>query len=932
LGRLILSKLFYLLPVVLGLTTAALADNGTSASASSAEGAATTAAQVVAQPETTTTEAGAEDTGTSASADAATSASQSGAVTTTSLIANSESELPEWATSSTENLAPVNNVHPLPVGTEWAQRLYAVGISPETLWVAEGTTQTEEEQRSLMAHRHYFMGWYYLELSQPGRALEEFSEALKYDPENSHILLDAARAHLAVREVAEADKLINRVLDDETTNVEALRLRAESELAASDAASGDEKESLLKKAVADLEKARGLQPKNLEVLRGLAKAYVQQQEVEKVVSVYRDIVAVDPRDTYSLLILAQVLSRMDRPQEAIQYYQKVIEQRRSFIGGYIYLGQIYERMKRYGDALDLYKQAILVDPRNSDVLRRFEELVTEINGAKNTSKILAEYEKFVSEYPGNTEVRRIFAEKLAAENKLDRAAEQYQKILEIDPENVEACISLGKLYAQQKNYDKAGEYLRKAIDIDPEKLELYDSIASMLLAEGDAEQAVSIYRKAIDANPRSEKLYISLAALLENDDKTTEAIHVMENAIAKVGDKPELLAVLGKFYRSEGNTEKAETTLRRAYDSEPSNLPLYGELMAVYLEEGKTTAAEEITTKTAAKATPGKDVVFSVAGEFFFNSGRPARAVDLYLEALRANPTKIDYLARLVGISNRQKLFDQSLKFMEEFGGRMKEQDKVEQLRAEIYSDMGEHDKAIAIYRDLLAENSLDLGYYQSLIDVLNDAGKYDESLKIVQQAKDKFGKSDPDAVSMMTGMVYYKQKKYPQAEKAFKELLSRTDGKNDDAYYFLGSVYLDQEQYKKAEDAFRKAIEINPTSSNALNALGYMYADRGIKLDEAKKLIEQALEINPSAPHILDSMGWVLFKQGDLKGAEDYVERAARQFDDAEIYVHLGAIYAKQGKTELARETYQHALELDPDLKEVRQKLKELPGDNGKK
>src|SRR5690606_11459442 len=104
--------------------------------------------------------------------------------------------------------------------------------------------------------------------------------------------------------------------------------------------------------------------------------------------------------------------------------------------------------------------------------------------------------------------------------------------------------------------------------------------------------------------------------LLENDNKTSDAIGVMEEAIEQVGEKPELLAVLGKFYRSEGQTDKAQVTLEKAYNLEPDNLPLYGELMTTYLDDGNTTAADKITSRTAEKATAGKDVVLSVAAEF----------------------------------------------------------------------------------------------------------------------------------------------------------------------------------------------------------------------------------------------------------------------------------------------------------------------------
>lgn len=836
-------------------------------------------------------------------------------------------DLPAEATSTSDSahIAPVNNVKPFPVGTEWQQRLSAVGIPPDTLWVDAKSSTTPEAEQQLNAQRHYFMGWYYLELKQPGRAIEEFTSSLKFDPGNSHVLLDAARAHLAVREVAEADKLIEQVLDQESTNSEALRLRAESSLAAADTATGDEKESLLKNAIKDLEEARKNQPKNLEVLRALARAYVQRQEVAKVISVYKDIVAVDPRDTYSLLILAQVLSRVDRINEAIPYYQKVIEQRRSFIGGYIFLGQMYERLKRYNDALDLYKQALLVDARNAEVLKRFDDLATQMAG-KNTAKILNTYDTFVSEYPGNTEIRRVYAEKLVTVNQIKRAIEQYKKIVEIDPENLDACVSLGGLFAQEKDFGKASEYFRKAVEINPERIDLYDTIASMLLQKGSKDMAIDMYRDAIESNPRAEKLYISLAALLENDSKTTEAVSIMQQAVEKVGEKPELLAVLGKFYRSQKKLSEAEKTLRKAYELEPSNLPLYGELLSVYLEEDKLPVAERITSRTAEKAAQGKDVVYSVAAELYIAAGKRKEAVQWLVSALEANPTKIENLARLIQVLQQQDLHQQALSYLDQFGGRMTEQEKVDLLRARVLSDMGEHDKAIAIAKQVVADTRTDITYYEIYIDILNRAKRFKEALDVLKSVKANFESTEPDAVGFMSGMVYLKQKKYQAAEKAFRELTNRSESGKADAYYFLGSVYLDQKQWQKAEQALKEAVKLNPASANALNALGYLYAERGIKLDEAKQLIQDALDMDPSAPHILDSMGWVLFKQGDLPGALKYVGQAAEGFSDPEVYSHLGQIYEKMGEVDQARDYYNRALKLDSDLPEIRQKLKKLP------
>ena len=57
------------------------------------------------------------------------------------------------------------------------------------------------------------------------------------------------------------------------------------------------------------------------------------------------------------------------------------------------------------------------------------------------------------------------------------------------------------------------------------------------------------------------------------------------------------------------------------------------------------------------------------------------------------------------------------------------------------------------------------------------------------------------------------------------------------------------------------KVLEIDPNNAEALNFIGYSYADRGINLDEAEKMIVRALEIKPDNGYMMDSLGWVYFK-----------------------------------------------------------------------
>ncbi|MDC0422897.1 tetratricopeptide repeat protein [Methylophilaceae bacterium] len=128
------------------------------------------------------------------------------------------------------------------------------------------------------------------------------------------------------------------------------------------------------------------------------------------------------------------------------------------------------------------------------------------------------------------------------------------------------------------------------------------------------------------------------------------------------------------------------------------------------------------------------------------------------------------------------------------------------------------------------------------------------------------------------------------------------------------------------SEQLLKEAIKLKPDYALAYNALGYSYADRAVKLDEAKKYIEIALSIQPRNHYILDSMGWVYYRLGDLNLAHQFIMKAYNIQQDPEIAAHLGEVLWKQGKLEEAKKILNNSLEKYPNntiISETQNRLK---------
>jgi tetratricopeptide (TPR) repeat protein len=89
------------------------------------------------------------------------------------------------------------------------------------------------------------------------------------------------------------------------------------------------------------------------------------------------------------------------------------------------------------------------------------------------------------------------------------------------------------------------------------------------------------------------------------------------------------------------------------------------------------------------------------------------------------------------------------------------------------------------------------------------------------------------------------------------------------------------------------------------------MFAEAGVKLDEAAKLVGRALELDPQNGAYLDSLGWVYFRQNRLPEAENLLVQALQRIGkDPTVHDHLGDIYFKQGKTKDAIMQWQASMQ----------------------
>jgi tetratricopeptide (TPR) repeat protein len=199
--------------------------------------------------------------------------------------------------------------------------------------------------------------------------------------------------------------------------------------------------------------------------------------------------------------------------------------------------------------------------------------------------------------------------------------------------------------------------------------------------------------------------------------------------------------------------------------------------------------------------------------------------------------------------------------------------------------------------------------------------GQLDKAIESARTALDL----DPERSSVRTylAQLLMKNSLFTEAAKVLQEGLVNTPD-DTDLLYQLAITHDRSGRFDLAEDILKRIIEIDPEHFDAMNYLGYSWADRDMNLDESLVLVKKALRIKPDAAYIIDSLGWVYFRMGHYEEALEYLLKAGEKMEgDPTVLEHIGDTYEKLGKTDLAIRFWSLALKADPGNAGITEKLK---------
>jgi tetratricopeptide (TPR) repeat protein len=486
----------------------------------------------------------------------------------------------------------------------------------------------------------------------------------------------------------------------------------------------------------------------------------------------------------------------------------------------------------------------------------------------------------------------------------DAALREYYLAAEADPDDEGLILEVTRRFLQAKQPEKALELLNRAAARPAASGAIYARLGMVYGQLGKPDQAAAADRSAIKRSPESLAGYQNLFLTLLQEKQPNEALKVLDEAARQPQVSAEFLVGLSELYgnfalqypsQKDKTDPKALAALNRAEKMQPSNPALRMRLADGFNSAGAPDQAARIYLELL-KRLPDLPVVrervHAKLANIYLRGSDNKRAIEQLEAFVRddpANPQAYFYLGRLC---YEEKKYPAAIEYLN---------------------------------KALLLKPDFEEAYYSLALAQLAGNATSD-ALATLEKARRLFQPSFE--LELWSGLAYSRQKAYAEAVQHYTaaESIARTTDPSrltHEFYFELGAAYERSGDIAHAESSFEKCLQLSPNYAPAQNYLGYMWAERGTRLQRARELIEKAVKSEPENPAYLDSLGWVLFKLKQPRDALKYVSKAVELSPepDPTLLDHLGDIYTALGQEEKALDAWTKSLSLESN-DEIKKKL----------
>jgi tetratricopeptide (TPR) repeat protein len=509
------------------------------------------------------------------------------------------------------------------------------------------------------------------------------------------------------------------------------------------------------------------------------------------------------------------------------------------------------------------------------------------------------------------------------ERNLEDTIREYKKALDCDPESPYLKTEIAKVYLQKENIKEALSILKGSLVHHPDYVDTHLLLGGIYTKLKKYDNAIVEYKEVIQLDPDNLESHLFLGLIYREKKEYDQAINTLNNLLTI--DSYNLMGnyYLAKIYIQIKSYDKAEDLLKKVLTIKPSFEPALTDLAFVYEIQNNDQKALEFFKKFI-RNNPFVQTARVQFGKILFRQEKYQEAAKEFGTILNEDRSNVEARYSL-GLSY---YFDGNdyKQAIEEFLTILKKHPadiRTRYFLALSYDKNGQYRKAFEEFKVVPVDSKLYASSRIHMALILKEDGRTLQAIELIKDALTK--KEDADLYGILASLLDTTNE-LDAAERTLQNGLKIFPG-DIDLHYKLGVIYEKTFRFEASVKEMQEILEIDKDNAEALNFIGYGYADRGINLNEAERLIKRAYALKPDSGFITDSLGWLYFKTGRMNLAITYLEKASNMLpEDPTIAEHLGDAYRMSGMVKEARRMYIKALELSPLKKEdLEQKINQL-------
>ncbi len=509
--------------------------------------------------------------------------------------------------------------------------------------------------------------------------------------------------------------------------------------------------------------------------------------------------------------------------------------------------------------------------------------------------------------------------------------------------------------------DDAIYFMKLAMEEDPASLFLKKELAILYLHKEENENALVVVEEILEKDPESVDALVMSATIKKTLNKEADVKPIYEKVLLNDPKRKSVYQILGKMYFAEGDMDNAFRVYENMLEHFPDNYVGYYYIGEIYGVRAEYDKAEEAFLKVL-ELSPSLDEARLELVKIYRLTNQEQKIIKMYEQILDRNPDNLiaaielgllynkkdtvksgsilrDLGERSLGDPNvvgtvlqyliLQKRADDAIIALNGMSEGAPKSSEIAYATAIVYYEKGSLDLALENFKAVKSDTRF---YQNALIHmsiIYYNNNDFDTGIEVLTDAMTRVPDSTKlELIPYLTS--FYKEKDMTEASiRLIREGLL-IDPQNTDLLFELGVIYDRQGDVDLAIEQMEAVLKLNSEHADALNYLGYTYADQGIQLDEAEAMIKKALEYKPDNGYIIDSLGWVYFKKGLFEEALLQLKRAVELIpDDPVVLEHLGDIYIQMNDPAKALEYYEQALQkADKDKKGLQEKIEQLNQD----